>query len=74
MIDIDVTTLTEEELGKLYRSIVDEHTRRDNEKRAKLMENFKNAFYALQDAGVEITYTDVDDNILPLCWDNFIFD
>lgn len=74
MMNIDFTTLTEDELKTLYQGVVDEHARRDRMKRSKLIENFQLAFYALQDAGIEITYTDDDDNILPLCWGNFVFD
>lgn len=76
MMNIDFTTLTEDELKILYKGVVDEHARRDREKRVKLMDNFKQAFLALRDAGIEVTYSDSEDDIdgLLLCWDGFYFD
>lgn len=76
MMNIDFTTLTEDELKALYKGIVDEHARRDRMKRTKLIEDFKTAFYALQDAGIDVTYSECDDDIeeLSLYWAGFNFD
>lgn len=75
MINIDFTTLTEDELKTLYNGVVNEHAHRLREKRAKLRENFKQAFYALHEAGVDVTYSDGDNDVddLLLCWDGFYF-
>jgi hypothetical protein len=69
MMNIDFTTLTEDELKALYRGIVNEHDRRNREKRAKLIDIFKQAFCALQEAGIDVTYSDADNEVedLPLC-------
>lgn len=73
--NINFTTLTEDELKTLYNGVVNEHARRLREKQVKLKENFKQAFYALHEAGVDVTYSDGDCDVedLLLCWEGFHF-
>jgi hypothetical protein len=73
MMNIDFTTLTEEELKTLYRNVVDEHARRDNMKRAKLIENFRNAWHDLNSMGIDVYYDADGEEIYLTHWDDFNF-
>ena len=80
---IDLTSLTEEELDSLRLEVETEKTNRRDSKRRKLIEDFKNAFYALHNAGYEIWYSTSDfdreefDELEDMpcdSWQNFSFD
>ena len=69
----DVNCLSDEELQKLMEIIQKERTRRENEAREKLINNFRKAFYDLREARIVIRYDDYDEDTYLEDWDRFEF-
>ena len=71
----DINRLSNTELQELMKIIQDERTRRDNEARDKLINNFRKAFYDLQDAHILVKFYDVDweDPVYLENWNGFEF-
>ena len=65
---------TDEELRRLCAQIEAEEMRRRRANRSKLIEDFRSAYYALDDAGIYIKYTDGwEDGVYLSKWDDFEF-
>lgn len=69
--------LTDAELVNLREAINVEVSRRENQRREKLIENFREAWYRLREAKIEVRYYEDgwdDDNYTRLSgWDSFDF-
>lgn len=75
MIDtFDVTEMTTDNLITLKDIIETEIIKRKNERRNKLISNFKNALFALWEAGITISYDDLVEPLRLDDWDGFMFD
>lgn len=78
----NLSAMTDEQIKKAIEALENESAYRKRQKEANLIENFKKAFYALQDAGMDISYVlqdgdyeDGDENFAHLThWDGFYFD
>ena len=72
----ELLSMSDGELQTILRRVNEEITRRERTKRQKLIDNFKEAFYALREAKVCIQYYEDDygDDYTRLTdWDNFDF-
>ena len=72
----ELLSMSDGELQTCLRRITEEINRRERQKRQKLIDNFKEAFYALHGAGVCIKYYENDygdDYTTIIDWDNFDF-
>lgn len=69
-------TMTDDEIQKAIQELTEERLYRKQQREAKLIEDFRQAFLALNSAGFTITYSDGDNDIedLTLFWDGFSFD
>lgn len=68
--------LTDAELANLRNEINTEISRRENQRKAKLIEDFREAWYRLREANIGVKYykDDWDDNYTYLSeWDSFDF-
>lgn len=69
-----IKSFTDEELRELCATIEAEEMRRRRMNRSKLIEDFRSAYYALDNAGIYIKYSDsYEDPIYLTHWDGFEF-
>ena len=69
-----IKSFTDEELRELCMAIEAEEKRRRRENRARLIEDFRNAFIALDNAGMYVKYAEGwDDGTYLTKWDEFYF-
>lgn len=65
---------TDEELRRLRAAIEEEEMCRRRANRSKLIEDFRSAYYALDEAGISVKYAEGwDDGIYLTKWDEFYF-
>lgn len=55
----ELNTCTDEELGEIFSAIAEIQSRRKAEKRNKLVENFKEAYFALKKADISVYHDGV---------------
>lgn len=70
---MDFKKLSDAELQELVKIVLDERTRRENEAREKLINNFRDAFYDLKEAHIVIQYCDYEDDVYLEDWKKFEF-
>ena len=69
---INLKEMTRNDLIVLIGRVEKEIEKRDKEKNLKLINNFKNAYYAMREAGINIHYE--CDDVIPIDnWDSFYF-
>ena len=72
---INLKEMTRNDLIVLISRVEQEIEKRDKEKNLKLINNFKNAYYALREAGISVEYyCDAMETELLSDWDCFKFD
>lgn len=71
----ELNTYTDEELGEIFNTITEIQRQRKEEKRKNLINNFKEAFLAMREANISITYFADDDYEVGLYdYDGFCYD
>ena len=69
-----IKSFTDEELRRLRTAIEEEEMSRRRANRSKLIEDFHNAFIALDNAGIYVKYAEGwDDGTYLTKWDEFYF-
>lgn len=69
-----IKSFTDEELRELCATIEAEEMRRRRENRSKLIEDFRSAYYALDEAGIYVRYGEEwEDGVYLTKWDEFEF-
>ncbi len=69
-----IRSLTDKELREICAAIEAEEMRRRRANRSKLIEDFRNAYYALDEAGIYIRYGEGwGDGVYLSKWDDFEF-